>query len=340
MAKTHEQFTKEFTEKHPDYIPVSFYVHCNIKIKIRSLKCGHEWEVLPSNALREDWSGRCPICNPIDNVFLLKTPPIEKVIEEIEKKYPNRFEYIGGYTKMSKKCWWKCKICGFIFKTTPSMLKLRGSCSGCKKIKMHEMFAVPLQKFLIMLEEAHNGLIEYIEGYYNMETKCKFKCKICGNEWLATPKNVVYNKTGCPNCIMDSMEKPVIDFFIKNKIDYEHNKPLKGSNFNGSRMPLFLDFVISTNEGNLVIETDGRQHFIPMHGEENLKIIQARDRHKDKILKEQGYILIRVTSSPTKEWGFKNHITLKELLHLIEIGVDENGNVNLDVFRPYDFNRE
>lgn len=116
---------------------------------------------------------------------------------------------------------------------------------------------------------------------------------------------------------------------------------MDGCNYNDSKFPLRPDFRIETIKGNLCIEADGIQHFVPIYGEETLKIQQNKDRYKDKILKEKGYILIRVTSSPTKEWGFKNHITLKELLDLIEIGIDfKTGEIDFELFKQYDFNRE
>ena len=49
---------------------------------------------------------------------------------------------------------------------------------------------------------------------------------------------------------------------------------------------------------------------------------------------------MRVASDASLEYIDSRWNTLDKLKELIDIGIDENGNVNLDVFRPYDFNRE
>lgn len=163
---------------------------------------------------------------------------------------------------------------------------------------------------------------------------------------LYCPKNHVWKSSihtalqghGCPICIKYSLEEPVTKILNKKHVNYTSEKKLEGCFYKSEKFPLKADFFF--NDVPLVIETDGQQHMNPTHGLKRLKEQQERDTLKNMYLKERGYVLIRVTSSPTKEWGFKNHITLAELLHLIEIGIDDNGNVNLDVFRPYDFNRE
>ena len=125
----------------------------------------------------------------------------------------------------------------------------------------------------------------------------------------------------------------------KKGINYKHNKELKGCVYN--KRPLRPDFYIKTDKGILWVECDGRQHYEPIYGEDNLKEQQVRDMFKDNYCKEHSICLIRVVSSPTKEWGVKNHITLEKLIELIEIGINsETKEINFDLFCQYDFNRE
>ena len=135
------------------------------------------------------------------------------------------------------------------------------------------------------------------------------------------------------------METPVIEALTAKKVDFVHDCSLEGSNYNGSSFPLRADFRFKKYP--IIIETDGKQHFKHnVGGRDNLNYTIERDLHKNKWCKEHEYILIRVTSSPTKEWGTEKHITLKELLDLIEKHITENGIVDVKAFKPYDFNKE
>jgi very-short-patch-repair endonuclease len=53
-----------------------------------------------------------------------------------------------------------------------------------------------------------------------------------------------------------------------------------------------FDFYLPTF--NSCIEYDGRQHFEPVYGQENLEAQKVRDRLKDEYCKENGIKLIRI----------------------------------------------
>lgn len=271
---------------------------------------------------------------------MTKISDLSSIIERVEKRWGNLIEYVDGYIKIHSKCVWKCTIDGTIWEARPHDIFAGHGCPICGIQHRIEKKSLPLDTMVKKLFDVWGDSIQYVSGYINTKRNCLFRCACCCHEWEAKPDNVIRGKTGCPKCSIFSMERPVLEILSKKNIMPIHNKALEGSYYNGSRRPLRLDFLIKTNAGNLVIETDGQQHFLPVYGENALMLQKERDSYKNKILKEKSYILVRVTSSPTKEWGTEKHITLSELLHLIEIGIDENGNVNLDVFRPYDFNRE
>ena len=237
-----------------------------------------------------------------------------------------KFRHSCGYT------WWA---------RADSILRLKFGCPKCATKTIHDLKKMTLDELIRRIKILFNDTIEYVTGFVNYRTKCLFRCKKCQHEWWTTPSTIL-RTLGCPVCLKKSLEKPVLEILKKKGIKYSHNISLEGSNYKGSKIPLRIDFIIETSKGKLAIETDGVHHFNPFYGKEDtLKLQQEHDRYKDKLLKEKGYILIRVTSSPTKEWGFKNHIILAELLHLIEIGIDsETGEINFELFRKYDFNRD
>lgn len=263
----------------------------------------------------------------------------EEFKKELAEINPN-IETLDAFIKVIQKIRAKCKICGNIWSVVPYSLLNGEGCPECAKKNKAKKLAKTDEQFRKEVYDK-NPNIDPLETYINDRTKIKVKCKECSNEWYAYPTHLIRG-VGCPVCTKYSMEKPVVKALKKKGIDYLYNTSLKGCNYNGSPKELTVDFIIETPKGKLAIETDGKQHFKEWHhGKKQLKYIQEKDRYKDKYLKEHGYILIRVTSSPTKEWGFKNHITLKELLDLIEIGIDsETKEVNFDLFRQYDFNRD
>lgn len=65
------------------------------------------------------------------------------------------------------------------------------------------------EEFIFKLEAKRNDVIALGE-YVDSNTKILFKCKKCGNEWLAKPTNILFGK-GCPNC----SRKKSHDVFIK-----------------------------------------------------------------------------------------------------------------------------
>lgn len=327
-----EKMIKKLKEKFCGLIEyVSGYIDMHKKCKFRCIICGNVWEVSPNSLLNKCKYG-CPICAKRKST-VVKAKTDEHFKQELFEVNPN-IETLEIYRNSSTKIKVKCKNCNNVWEAYPHHLLQGHGCAqcACNMKKTDDQFKKELFD--------KNPNIDAIDFYINSATNIRFKCKICEHVWITTPSHILNSGSGCPMCAKKSLEKPILEAFKKKRIVPLHDVALKGSNYNGSRMPLRVDFIIETPKGKLAIEADGRQHFTPIYGEDELKYQQEKDRHKDKYLKEHEYILIRVTSSPTKEWGFKNHITLAELLHLIEIGIDRNGNVNFDIFKPFDFNRE
>jgi len=316
-----------FSEGTVEY--VKGYINSRIKCWWKCKVCGWVWLATPRCIKQKH---KCPECKRNKRIIT-----VDKMKEKLKEVWGSSIIYIDGYTKMSEKCKFKCTVCKYEWEVLPNTLI--NTTSGCPKCAINKKIT-PLNSVLEKIKKIHGDSIIYVNGYINTQLKCKWKCSNCKHEWETTP-NCILQGTSCPKCSLISMEKPVINILERKGIVYKHNKWLEGSNFNNSIRPLKPDFIIETNKGKLCIETDGKQHFTPIYGEEHLKAQQERDKYKNKFLKEQGYILIRVTSSPTKEWGTKKHITLAELLNLIEIGINsETKEIDFELFKKYDFNRE
>lgn len=119
--KTHEQYVKELSEINPNLEVIGKYQHSHKPLRIHCKRCGHEWEVPPYNLLRGTGCPECALTN--------KRKPIEHFIEEV-RQINSSIEIIGPYKSTDTPIECECLICGYIWKTRPSVL-LRGS--GCPR---------------------------------------------------------------------------------------------------------------------------------------------------------------------------------------------------------------
>jgi len=303
-------------------------------------ECGYEFDRRIDDLLHGQ-NGEPRGCSMCGNGKVKNRNDVAKEIYELSD---GRFAMdVCTYTRTHNKASVLCAKCGHVIEVTPNFLigvlkenKERGCCYCSHTVtpSAHEV-----NEKIIKESKGKTHMIE--ATFINCSTYALMECDK-GHQWWARPTAVYSSKTGCWTCTKQSMEKPVFDVLTEKKVDFDNEIGLKGCYYYRENMiqihPLRADFKFKNYP--IIIETDGRQHFIVTYGEDELKEIQERDEIKNKWCKEHGYILIRVTSSPTHEWGTERHITLKELLDLIEKYITEDGVVDIEAFRPYDFNRD
>lgn len=120
--KTAERYAREFQERNPDLVLVGEYVGSLNHIKVRCLKCGHEWSPRAESVIR---GNGCPVC--ADNA---KRKTQEEFLEELSS-INNRVEIIGSYVKNSTPIKAKCKRCGHIWYPKPVKLLAGRGCPKC-----------------------------------------------------------------------------------------------------------------------------------------------------------------------------------------------------------------
>lgn len=334
IKRTDDDFKRELLEKNPNIIPLEPYTNSKAYIKVRCKICGHVWKARANHLL--EGSG-CPEC-----AKKAKTGSLELFLSRLEAIWGDLIKYVSSFEKMSAKCKVQCSICGYIWDALPHNLFKKHGCPKCGYKSNSEKQIMPLPEMLEKVKEIHGDSIIYIGGYNGTMKKCKWKCAKCGREWEATPDSIINAHSGCVVCVVSTMEKPVLEALTKKGINPKHNQPLEGCIYKADSFPLRPDFLIERPYEKLWIECDGQQHFKAIYNDKKrFQEDQERDAIKNQYAKENGYILIRVTSSPTKKWGTEKHITLKQLLKLIEIGINsETGEINFELFKQYDFNRE
>lgn len=146
----------------------------------------------------------------------------------------------------------------------------------------------------VILTRLHTDTFEYPNikrEYKNVHSKVSIKCKSCGHTFKGVLRYHI--RSGfCKVCDSSLGEKAIIDIlssynFILDK-DYVREFKIEPFNYR-------YDFKIN----NYLIEFDGIQHFEEdntwaSQGNSTLEDIQRRDKEKDKLAKDFGYILIRI----------------------------------------------
>ena len=143
--------------------------------------------------------------------------------------------------------------------------------------------------------ELNNKMPEQYSPYSNYNVR--WICKKCGYKYNSIIANRTMWKNGCPLCRDSKIEKQVKIFFSKNNIIFEWQKTFKDCTY---KRKLEFDFYICNK--SLIIETQGRQHFIP---------IDFGGRGKDWAIREFNKNQIR--DQIKRDYCLKNNIKLLEI---------------------------
>jgi hypothetical protein len=100
----------------------------------------------------------------------------------------------------------------------------------------------------------------------------------------------------------ESRGEKLIDKILTNKnIEYVRQKKFSDCVSKRGKICRKLPFDFYVPDYNVCLEYDGRQHFEPVYGEEQLEIQKFIDNLKDEYCKENGINLIRVPYTMKKE---------------------------------------
>ena len=135
--------------------------------------------------------------------------------------------------------------------------------------------------------------------YMGCFQKVKIKHNKCGKMFLQTPNNHLKGN-GCDYCKQSKMEKATEKYFIEKNIAYEIQKRFENCR---DKYPLPFDFYLP--EFNVLIECQGKQHYMPI-----------LNWNRKKFTKEQA---LEEFEDRTKKDAIKREYTNKNGYKLIEI---------------------
>lgn len=151
-----------------------------------------------------------------------------------------------------RECRWRCTVCAHEWSRSVIKRATGGAGSGCPKCaRLRTINARRVARPGESLADLHPELVqEFVANLDNELTpsqlkpgsgyKCRWRCRVCNNEWVAIPQNRIANRSGCPACFAARRgkwkRKPQSDFltahdaleevakeFIRNETTPDHD---------------------------------------------------------------------------------------------------------------------
>jgi very-short-patch-repair endonuclease len=199
-------------------------------------------------------------------------------------------EYVNNNTKMNYKC----------NKGHKSYITFNSFQKGNRCITCYGKEKLTLEYVKKMFKDNNYECLE--NEYKNANTKMRYKCD--KGHFCSTTYSSFQSGTRCPKCI-NKTEQIVNEFLEEN---YTHIVSQAQFDWCKNKKCLPFDFLLYKH--NLLIEVDGRQHFIQVSNWKSPEESLERDRFKMKLAIHHGYSIIRIS----QEDVFNNTIDWKELL--------------------------
>lgn len=278
-----EDFIKRSKEVHGDKYDYSKTIFNSYKEKVVIICPNHgEINQTPNNHLYGKKG--CKHCSGNQ----IKTK--ENIIKEFNLIHGSLYDYsLVEYTGVFNKVEINCVKHGG-FKQTPKN-HLNGK--GCPKCAGK---GLSKKEILNNLKEIHGNIYDYS---LSEPKKAKDKIKIICKKHGVFKQSLDSHKRGrgCPVCKNSKGEKGIINFMIKENIEFDYQKKFDGCVNPKTGKHLVFDFYLT--DFNICIEYDGEQHFKPMrfskkNNIQHLEEIKKRDEIKNLFCKKNNIKLVRI----------------------------------------------
>lgn len=307
---TKEQFLQKLKDLGRDDIePLEEYKGMNTKIKFRCTdpECCYEWEVTPALICYSNHS--CPKCTIKRNTEANKLTEIEFWDKYKDKINPNII-VLNHYTKMSDRAECICKAKGHTFSTLFSNLIKGTDCPYCKGLlaDKNNNVGILYPEFLKYFKDKE----EAFHLLPNSSKKVCLICPDCGTEKYMPVVTLLKQGFACPVC-GDGVSFPnkFVRIILKT-IGVKFKSEWSASWCKNYKYDIFI-------EPNLLIEIDGEQHNNINKGwnKYSLKNQKDIDAEKNRLAKENGYILVRIDARVSDGKYIFNNLKTNELLSSI-----------------------
>ncbi len=287
--KTIQDFIMEANEVHNNKYDYSKSVYNHSKSKLIIICPTHgEFLQTPNEHLRGKGCRGCQY----DKISTDKQYTKEIFVSKANEVHNNKYDYSKSvYNHSKSKLIIICPTHGEFLQLPSAHLNGNG-CRKCQYNVYGNLRRKNIKTFIKQAREVHRDKYDYSKSVYkNKRTKIKIICPKHG-EFKQPPSSHLAG-SGCPKCNESKGEKQIECWLSNNNICYVKQKTFPDCKF---RELLKFDFFLPQH--NILIEYDGKQHFVPVKfwgGEDKLKIIKQRDRIKNEWCNNQENInLIRI----------------------------------------------
>ena len=297
--KTHQQYLIEIDSNNIQIEPIEEYSGGHTNIRHRCKVCKHEWDARPNNVL----SGfGCPMCG-IQKAKEVRMKTHNEYVMQLSIKNSN-IEAIEQYNGANTPIKHYCKLHNIEFYIRPSDALSGDGCKKCHHERIHNSKVKPQYQYEEELIEQHIN-IQIIDAYVNAITPVAHRCLTCGNEWLATPNNILRG-SGCPRCDESRGEKTITSWLNNHQIQF-----IPQHRFDGCKDKYTLPFDFYLVDYNICIEYQGEQHYRPIDffgGVEKFKILQLHDKIKKDYCSDNNIPLLRIKYDENIEEELENFL--------------------------------
>lgn len=186
--KTQEEFVREVTSKVPDVMILGTYDGYESRVLVRCKNCGREWTPMASTLLAGHGCARCAGNQHKSNdEFVEQLSTINPTITPLEE-----------YSTSKARIMFRCETCGNEWSTAAANVLSGRGCPECGKLTSAAKRRKTTKQVIAELAEK-NPTIQMTGEYRYAREKTTFRCLKCGDEFEATPDNMLRGK-GCPKC--------------------------------------------------------------------------------------------------------------------------------------------
>lgn len=270
----------KLTNEEVDLILISRNIKRLDNITNGNNKTKRKWECLIENC-KYIWVST--LCNIVNNksgcIQCAKQVELtNEIVDQRLKDNIRSIKRIGDIIDTRTKIDWECLICLYIWFAAPQDV-LGNKKTGCPKCANRIKLTNKDVDLKLLIENIN---IKRMGDYITAKIKIPWQCLICQYIWLAAPRSIFNEKTGCPNCSRHKNEKLIGAIFEELNINFERQKYIK--DFNKLETKKYKpDFYLK--DFNTFIEYNGIQHYKPISFGKNQKNTEAefiKRQYRDK----------------------------------------------------------
>lgn len=272
--------------------------------------CQHIWKMEIYKRARGGYYGSCPACRkPHNNRKLSDSnrfsihgdPKLQKEWHPTKNGTLKKSDVTINYS--IKKIWWMCSKCSFEWESPMYTRRKNSECPACRRLVLSDINRFSLKASKELIDEWYwdkNLPLRPLDVTLVSHHKVWWKCsKIrCGFVWKSRIGGRTNHGRGCPRCKASKMEKKVSS--VLSTVDNMEIKTQQRILYRDNSFT-WVDFtVILPDEKQLIIETDGEQHFDPENyfvkksGPGAYAKLLQRDRKQDKFCLKRGDHVLRI----------------------------------------------